>query len=99
MSEADTNYQFLIASYFRQEEYYPVTLKYRLSETGDVLHSSGDLTAEISKPFPIANYVDVRFDDDDVDEADSTVTVTILPGSGYHVGTLSSFTFTVSDDD
>ena len=99
VSEAATDYRFLIASYYAPEEHYPVTLRYRLSETGDMLHSSGVHTATISKPFPYANYVDVRFDDDDVDEADSTVTVTILPGPRYHVGTLSLFSFTVTDDD
>ena len=92
-----SNDSFNIFSYYKPEEHYPVTVTYRLTETGDVLHSAGEHTATLPKAF--ANYFKVRLVDDDVDEADSTVTITILPGPRYHVGTLSSYTFKVTDDD
>ena len=98
VSEAAAEYRVLIVVFNRREEYYPVTINFRLSETGDTLQP-GDHTATISKPFPYANYISIPLVDDDVDEADSSVTVTILPGLRYHVGTLSSYTFTVTDDD
>ena len=97
VSEAAAEHSFNIFSYYRPKEHYPVTVKYRLTETGNVLHSAGEHTATVSNEF--SNYFKVRLIDDDDDEADSTVTITILPGPRYHVGTLSSYTFTVTDDD
>jgi len=97
VSEAAAEHSFNIVSFYRPKEHYPVKVTYRLTETGDVLHSAGEHTATLSNAF--SNYFKVRLVDDDVDEADSTVTVTILPGPRYHVGTLSSYTFTVTDDD
>ncbi len=97
VSEAAAEYRFNIISFYRPEEHYPVMVKYRLTETGDMLHSAGEHTATLSRMG--SNYVVVRLVDDDVVEADSTVTVTILPGPRYHVGTLNSYTFTVTDDD
>ena len=50
-----------------------MTVKYRLTETGNVLHSAGEHTATVSNEF--SNYFKVRLIDDDDDEADSTVTI------------------------
>ena len=98
-SESVAEVSILITAFTIREEHFPMTINYRLSETGDMLHSTREHSAAITKIFPYRNYIKVSLVDDVVDEADSTVTVTILPGSAYNVGTLSSFTFTVSDDD
>ena len=98
-SAAEHRVMAVVYVYHRLEEYFPVAINYRLSETGGMLQSAGEHTAALSKPFPYANFINVPLVDDDNHEADSTVTVTILPGPRYDVGTLSSFTFTVADDD
>ena len=90
-------YSLSVVVFYPSPEYFPMTIRYRLSETGDMLHSTGAHTTTIAELGSGAIHVPLV--DDDVDEPDSIVTATILPGTGYRVGTLSSHSFTVTDDD
>ena len=82
----------------------PSKFRYSVSETGDMLESESKGEFELDPPYAGSR---VRLDlhhhvvvDDDVDEADSLVTITLLPGTGYLLDpTQTTFTATVTDDD
>ena len=77
----------------------PTTVKVEVSETGNML-AAGEAGIRslplYAGPF-IGAEVLVQLDDDSVNEPDSVVTVTVLPGDGYTVG--ASGSVTVTDDD
>ena len=75
----------------------PVNL--RIAQTGDFLASgeAGDKT--FNRPTGLSRNYEVDLDDDAVDEPDGSVTCTLLPGTGYTVGALSTSTTTIIDDD
>ena len=86
-------------------ETFPMTIRYEVSETGDMLKSTAK--GEFETP-PMGNpggrfaaYPRIRLPivDDDVDEADSTITVRILPDPRYRVGHTSKSTTYITDDD
>ena len=107
MSEAEAAKGFRatpVAAYFYPGKA-PTKIRYEVRETGDMLNSTSKGVFEAvpdSKPnstflpFPIDTIWGV---DDDVDEPDSTVTVRILPGTGYQLGDPSSYTVMITDDD
>ncbi|MXW97108.1 MAG: hypothetical protein F4Z89_00655 [Acidimicrobiaceae bacterium] len=74
---------------------YPLALNYVWSETGDMVGFEG------SDPFkgPLFTKVGIGTINDDVDEADGTVTLTLKPGSGYIVGPSATATVAVADND
>ncbi len=92
-------YSVPVVVFYASPEYFPMTIGYRLGETGDMLQSAGVHTATIAEDSWPVVIIRVRLVDDSVDEPDSTVTATILSGTGYRVGTLSSLSFTATDDD
>ena len=73
----------------------PITVKLSLTETGD-FGASGPATVTLSGAN--ATYT-VTTTDDNVDEPDGSVTVTVQPGQGYTVGSLSAASVNVVDDD
>ena len=73
----------------------PVTVSLALAETGD-FGASGAATVTVSA---VSTTYTVTTSDDSVDEANGSVTVTVQPGSGYTVGTASSGTVAIADDD
>ncbi len=73
----------------------PITVNIGLVETGD-FGASGPATVAVSSAN--SSYT-VSTSGDLVDEANGSVTVTVKPGSGYTVGTPSSGTVTIADDD
>ncbi len=73
----------------------PITVKVGVSQDGD-FGASGAATVSVSG----ANTTyTVTTTDDSTDEADGSVTATLQTGSGYTVGSASSATVSVSDDD
>ncbi|MDE0526188.1 MAG: hypothetical protein OXI27_06305 [Thaumarchaeota archaeon] len=74
-----------------------IQLTFYISETGDVIHSS----IEGIETSPIRGGLTYRIttQGDSTDEVDSTVTVSLRAGDGYTVGSPSSVTFTVRDND
>ena len=73
----------------------PITVNVGVSETGD-WGASGAATVSVSGA--TATYT-IATSDDNVDEADGSVTATVQSGTGYTVGTTSTATVTVADDD
>ncbi|MXV87636.1 MAG: S8 family serine peptidase [Acidimicrobiales bacterium] len=74
-----------------------VTVRYRVSESGSYLAgSAGIRTASLSGRTAT---VSVPTADDSADESDGSVTVTLLSGSGYTLGSPQVATVTVRDDD
>ena len=73
------------------------TIKFRPTESGDFSLHKGDTQWEVS------NWSEGTFHEytvnDSVDEPDGSVTLTLLPGTGYTVGSPSSITVTVRDND
>ena len=81
----------------RQDTTDDVSVTVGVTETGQMIASSPmsvDFVAGESTKMLI-----VATDDDEVDEADSRVTATLVGGSGYELGTPDSATVTVTDDD
>ena len=78
-------------------ERFPVNL--RISQTGDFLAAgeAGDKT--FSRRIGSTGLYAVDLDDDAVDEPNGSATCTLLPGSGYTVGSPNSGTTTIIDDD
>ena len=72
-----------------------ITVNIGVSETGD-WDATGAATVSVSGA--TATYT-IATSDDQVDEADGSVTATVQSGSGYTVGTASSASVTVADDD
>ena len=87
-------------------ETFPQTIRYKVSETGNMLESSAK--GEFETP-SVGETLHARFYryprirlpiiDDDVDEPDSTITVRILPDPRYQVGDSPTATTTITDDD
>ena len=75
----------------------PLTVEVRWSERGSFL--TGTRPSEVTIPTSGTATVSASTEDDGVDEADGTVTLTVTGGSGYTVGTPSSAAVTVTDDD
>ena len=77
-----------------------VNLTVSESDDGDYVAPAdeGGKTVVINAGSTSANY-SVTTQDDSNDEADGSVTVTVAPGTGYHVGAASSDTVAVNDDD
>ena len=73
----------------------PITVKVGVSESGD-FGANGAATVTVSGA--TATYT-VTTTDDNADEADGSVTATLQAGSGYTVGSQSSATVVVSDND
>jgi hypothetical protein len=69
-----------------------------VSETGDMV-APGDLGSRVVRVDGRNVLVSVNLIDDTVDDADSDITVEILPGTGYVVGFNGSDVKTVKDDD
>ena len=89
-------------------ETFPATIRYEVSETGDMLESASKGVFEtpnmslegLSYGF-FVYYPRIRLPiiDDDVDEPNSTITVQILPDPRYRVDYASSSKITITDDD
>ena len=95
-----------VAAHFFSLETFPKTIRYEVSETGDMLDSTSkgvfetpSMSVEEVSDFEIYPIIRVRVIDDDVDEPDSTVTVRILPDPRYRVGVDSSYKIMITDDD
>ena len=73
----------------------PITVNVGVSQTGD-FGATGAATVSVSGA--TTTYT-IATSDDNVDEADGSVTATVQAGSGYTVGATSTATVTVSDDD
>ncbi len=73
----------------------PITVNVGVSQTGD-FGATGAATVSVSGA--TATYT-IATSDDQVDEADGSVTATVQTGTGYTVGTASTATVTVADDD
>ncbi|WP_419838732.1 S8 family serine peptidase [Candidatus Poriferisodalis sp.] len=74
----------------------PITIAMDISQTGDFAYRSGQRTLVLSNG--VAVYL-VATRDDGVDEADGSVTATLVDGAGYDLGTSSTATVAVADDD
>ena len=73
----------------------PITVNIGVSQTGD-FGATGAATVSVSGA--TATYT-IATSDDNVDEADGSVTATVQSGTGYTVGNASSASVNVSDDD
>ena len=73
----------------------PITVNIGVSQTGD-WGATGAATVSVSGA--TATYT-IATTNDQVDEADGSVTATVQAGNGYTVGTASTATVTVADDD
>ena len=73
-----------------------LTLNVNITETGKVLSGTPDSTITISANQTILT---VATDDDNIDEDASVITTLLQAGTGYTVGTPSSATVTVNDND
>ena len=79
---------------------YPITLRHRVGGTA-TLGSSGDYTisgASIPAGARTARFTVTVRDDDDA-ERDETVALTLIPGSGYSLGSISVHTLSIVDDE
>ena len=72
-----------------------ITVNIGVSETGD-WDATGAVTVSVNSA--TTTYT-IATSDDQVDEADGSVTATVQAGNGYTVGTASTATVTVADDD
>ncbi len=72
-----------------------ITVNIGVSETGD-WDATGAATVSVNSA--TTTYT-IATGDDQVDEADGSVTATVQSGTGYTVGTASTATVTVADDD
>jgi len=75
-----------------------LTVKLSVTESGDVTSGAGPSEATIAAGARTAA-VAVATEDDGEEEADSVVTATLLAGSGYRLGSVSSAAVTVNDDE
>ena len=73
----------------------PITVNLGVSQTGD-FGATGAATVSVNSA--TTTYT-IATSDDQVDEADGSVTATVQSGTGYTVGTASTATVTVADDD
>ena len=87
-------------------ETFPATIRYEVSDTGDMLESESEGVFEtpsvgVTPHGPFYFYPRIRLPiiHDDVDEPDSTITVRILPDPRYRVGDTPTSTVTITDDD
>ena len=72
-----------------------ITVNIGVSETGD-WDATGAATVSVNSA--TTTYT-IATSDDQVDEADGSVTATVKAGTGYTIGTASTATVTVADDD
>ncbi len=72
-----------------------ITVNVGVSQTGD-FGATGAATVSVSGA---STTYTIATSDDEVDEADGSVTATVQAGSGYTVGTASTATVAVADDD
>ncbi len=76
-----------------------VTVRYTVTQNGQFV-TSGQLGSNKTRTLSGAGAtISIPTQNDSADEADGSVTVTLTAGSGYTVGTPSSATVTVRDDD
>ena len=75
-----------------------LTVDVYLSETGNMIGGKGTHSVTMPAEHDLGR-LDVWTVDDDVPESASTVTARVLPGSGYTVGSPSSSSVRVTDDD
>ena len=74
----------------------PVSVVVDVSQSGDFVVSSARRTVVLSGA---SATLTIATSDDAVDEADGSVTVTLVDGASYDVGTSSAATVSVADDD
>ncbi|WP_419838731.1 S8 family serine peptidase [Candidatus Poriferisodalis sp.] len=74
----------------------PITIAMDISQSGDFAYRSGQRTLVLSNSAAV--YL-VATRDDGVDEPDGSVTATLVDGAGYDLGTSSTATVAVADDD
>ena len=98
-----------VGSFDYTPENFAESIRYEISETGDMLESKSKGVFE-TPPITLLHFWDyalyptirMRVIDDDVDEPDSTVTVQLLPDPRYRVGDVGdddSYTILIIDDD
>ena len=76
-----------------------LTVKYRVSQSGDFVAAAGLGDKELETTSPIV-FISLPTVNDDTDEADGSVTVTLLTSTDYNiVSGRSSATISVADDD
>ncbi len=79
-----------------------LTVAVAVTQSGDYIETAGGYTAPSSADFALGSAtasITVRIDDDAVDEADGSVTVTVGPGATYDTDASSPLAVTVTDDD
>ncbi len=76
-----------------------LTVNLSITQTGDFLASGQAGNQSFTRGTGTAVAYTIRFDDDSVDEPNGTITCTILPGTGYTVGSPPSDTITIVDND
>ena len=79
-----------------------LTVAVAVTQSGDYIETAGGYTAPSSADFALGSptaSITVRIDDDAVDEADGSVTVTVGPGTTYDTDASSPLAVTVTDDD
>ena len=75
-----------------------ISIRLRVSDGGDNLYTGDEIIVMTTRSQ--TSYVYIRTQDDLISEENGTITVEILPGTGYEVATdYSSASFTVYDDD
>ena len=96
-SESTGNILCVVVKSGTQSSSLPVTV--RISQTGDFLRSgeAGDKT--FNRGTGTSEHYTINLDNDAVDEPDGSVTCTLLPGTGYTVGSQNTDTATIIDDD
>ena len=75
-----------------------ITVAYTVSQRGAFL-ASGQLGGKTRSVSAASTTVAIPTEDDNVDEANGSVTVTLDNGNGYTVGSANAATVTVNDDD
>ncbi len=77
----------------------PITVNYTVTQSGGVIASGATGSKTFSMDSASPSLPGIPTIDDNVDEAAGSVTVTINPGTGYTVGSPSSATVVVNDND
>ena len=75
-----------------------ITVAYTVSQSGAFV-ASGQLGSKTRSVSAASTTFTISTEDDNVDEANGSVTVTLDNGNGYTVGNSNSATVTVNDDD
>ena len=76
----------------------PLTINLAITQTGDFLRPGRAGNKSVERSTSLAAAYAIFLDNDNVDEPNGSVTCTLLPGTGYIVGTASQTTRIIDDD-